>query len=103
MRNYRIYTRVKKIGDDYYEAAYKEYSPENELVSAGTEDFSSRRLATATKCYVVMVYNGRINSAGGRMTDCVGEKIRMSRNAVAIRVARMLYKNRDVARVERWG
>ena len=100
MNNFRIYTKVKKIADDYYEVSYKEYNADERLVGTGTEDFSGARLKTATKQYAVFVYNGRINRADGKMTDHVAT-IRMSKNTVAIQAARMLYEN--VARVERWG
>lgn len=47
-KTYRVYTNVKKIGEDYYEASYKEYTG-NKLTGYGTEDFSKERLKTATK------------------------------------------------------
>lgn len=99
-KTYRLYTSIKKIGgsgvDSYYEAAYKELTYDGEIVSCGTEDFSYSRLHSATKTYSVYVYNGRINKAGGKMTDCVGS-IRVSKNACAIKAARNLYDN--VARI----
>jgi len=96
-KTYRLYTSVKKIGDDYYEAKYKELTYSGELVSAGTEDFSRARLYSATRIYSVCAYNGRTNKAGGKMTDCVGS-IRISKSACAIKAARSLYNN--VARVK---
>ena len=100
MDKFRVYSKVKKIGEDYFEVTYKEYTDDGKFVCTGTEDFSGTRLKTATKKYLVFTHNGRENRAGGKMTDCVGV-IRMSRNAVAIKTARMLYGN--VARVERIG
>lgn len=96
-KRYRVYTSLKKIGDDYYEAKYEEYDGLDKLRATGTEDFTKERLRAATKCYYVQAYNGRLNRANQRMTDCVGH-IRVSKNAVAIRVARMKYEN--VARVQ---
>lgn len=97
---YKLYVDVKKLSgtgaDSYYEVAYKEFTYDGTLVSCGTEDFSYSRLRSGTKVYSVYVYNGRLNKAGGRMTDCVGN-IRISKNACAIKVARNLYDN--VARV----
>lgn len=95
-KTYRLYTNVKKIGDDYYEAAYKELTYGGRIVGAGTEDFSRERLYSATRIYSVYAYNGRTNKAGGKMTDCVGD-IRISKSACAIKAARSLYSN--VARV----
>lgn len=99
-KTYKLYTSIKRIsgsGDDsYYEAAYKELTYDGETVSCGTEDFDYRRLHSATKLYYVYVYSGRLNKAGGKMTDCVGS-IRISKNACAIKAARSLYDN--VARV----
>lgn len=97
LKRYRVYTSLNKIGDDYYEAEYEEYDGLDNLRATGTEDFTAERLRTATKKYYVQAYNGRTNRANQRMTDCVG-CIRISKNAVAIRVARMKYK--DVARVQ---
>ena len=97
MKTYRVYTNVKKIGEDYYEAEYKEYIG-NELHCIGTEDFSKQRLHSATMSFDVYKHSGRINRAGGKMTECVGT-IRTSRNACKIAVARMMYG--DVARVSR--
>lgn len=91
-KTYRLYTNVKKIGDDYYEAKYKELTYNGRLISIGIEDFSRERLYSATKIYSVYAYNGRINKAGGKMTDCVGD-IRISKTACAVKAARSLYEN----------
>lgn len=37
--NFRVYTKYKKIGDNYYEATYKEYTKDGRLVATGSEDF----------------------------------------------------------------
>lgn len=102
--NFRVYTKYKKIGDNYYEATYKEYTKDGRLVAKGSEDFSGERLLAPTKQYKVYCYNGRVMHGtaheGWRMTDCKGT-IMMSNNAVAIKVAKILYKN--VSRVVRFG
>ena len=40
----RIYGRLRKIGDDYYEAEYKDYRPDGTVFGYGFEDFSGERL-----------------------------------------------------------
>lgn len=35
----RIYGRLRKIGDDYYEAEYKDYRPDGTVFGYGFEDF----------------------------------------------------------------
>lgn len=94
---YRVYTSVKKIGENYYEATYKEYTG-NKQTGFGKEDFSKERLKTATKVFDVFEHNGRVNKSGGKMTDCCGT-IRTSKNACKIKVAKMIY-GKNVARVE---
>ena len=93
----RIYGKITKLHEDYYEVAYKEYT-DGRLTGSGTEDFSKERLATATKKFDVYCYNGRVNRAGGRMTDCEGT-IRTSSNASNIGAARIVYGADKVARV----
>ena len=39
----RIYGRLRKIGDDYYEAEYKDYRPDGTVFGYGFEDFSRPR------------------------------------------------------------
>lgn len=72
----RIYTRLRKIGDDYYEAEYKDYRPDGTVSGYGFEDFSGERLEVQTKKYEVHVYNGKTMHGavreGWRMTDIVG-------------------------------
>ena len=87
---YRIYTKVTKIGDDYYEAEYKEIDYTGRQTGYGVEDFSGNRLRTATKLYEVYQHNGRINKAGGRMTDYVGT-VRVSKNASGLKAAIKVY------------
>lgn len=55
----RIYGRLRKIGDDYYEAEYKDYRPDGTVFGYGYEDFSGERLEAQTKKYEVHVYNGK--------------------------------------------
>ncbi len=101
----RIYTRLRKIGDDYYEAEYKDYRPDGTVSGYGFEDFSGERLEAQTKKYEVHVYNGKTmhgTREGWRMTDIVGDVMRVSAKTSGLTAARILYKNRmDVARVQR--
>ena len=103
MTTYRIYTNVKKIGVDYYEATYTEYREDGSVCGAGTEDFSGARLRKATKVYNVYKHNGKVMHGayreGYKMTDCVGT-VRMSAGAVATRAAKTVYGD-DVVRVSR--
>ena len=100
LKVYKVYREVRKIREDYYEAVYTEYTQADgqvRITGYGTEDFSKERLKSATKVFDVYKYNGKVNKAGGRMTDCVGS-IRTSKNACKIQVARMLLGD-DVVRV----
>ena len=101
MKKTRIYTSVKKIGNDYYEAKYEEYT-DNELTCVGTEDFSKERLKNATKKFDVFCYNGKTMHGayreGYRMTDCVGT-MRISKSSSKITAARIKYGAENVARV----
>lgn len=100
----RIYTRLRKIGDDYYEAEYKDYRPDGTVSGYGFEDFSGERLDAQTKKYEVHVYNGKTmrgTREGWRMTDIVGDVMRVSAKTNGLTAARILYKNKDVARVQR--
>lgn len=98
----RIYTRLRKIGDDYYEAEYKDYRPDGSVSGYGCEDFSGERLETQTKKYEVHVYNGKTmhgTREGWRMTDTLGNLLRVSAKTSGLTAARTIYKN--VARVQR--
>lgn len=101
----RIYTRLRKIGDDYYEAEYKDYRPDGTVSGYGCEDFSGERLDAQTKKYEVHVYNGKTMHGavreGWRMTDIVGNVMRVSVKTNGLTAARILHKNKDVARVQR--
>ena len=103
MKTMRIYTSVKKIRNDYYEAEYQEYT-DDILTGAGTEDFSGERLRTATKKFDVYCYNGKTMHGayreGYRMTDCVGT-LRISKGGSKIAAARIMYGAENVARVGR--
>ena len=93
--------RAKQTG--CYEIGYKEFDAETgELVNEGTADFSSARKNSELKQYDVQTYTGRVNRAGGRMTETAGE-IYVSKNQKfpAIRAARLVY-GANVARVERF-
>lgn len=100
MNTYRVYTDVKKINEDYYEATYKEYRG-TQQIGYGKEDFSKARLQAATKKFDVFGYNGRVMHGvyreGYKMTDWCGT-LRTSKNACKIQVARMIY-GENVARV----
>ena len=101
----RIYGRLRKIGDDYYEAEYKDYRPDGTVFGYGFEDFSGERLEAQTKKYEVHVYNGKTMHGavreGWRMTDIVGNVMRVSVKTNGLTAARILHKNKDVARVQR--
>ena len=101
----RIYGRLRKIGDDYYEAEYKDYRPDGTVFGYGFEDFSGERLKAQTKKYEVHVYNGKTMHGavreGWRMTDIVGNVMRVSVKTNGLTAARILHKNKDVARVQR--
>lgn len=103
MKTYRIYSDIKKIGDDYYEAKYTEYFEDGTVHCVGTEDFSGERLRKGTKKYKVYKHDGRVMHGayreGYKMTENVGS-VRMSINAVAIKAAKMIY-GADVARIEK--
>lgn len=93
--------RINQSG--YYEIGYKEFDAETgELVGEGTADFSSARMRGELKRYDVQAYSGRLNRAGGRMTETIGV-IFVSKNQKypAIKAARLIYGER-VARVERF-
>lgn len=87
----------------YYEIAYKEFDAETgELIGEGSADFSSARMRGELKRYDVQAYSGRLNRAGGRMTETIGV-IFVSKNQKfpAIKAARLIYGER-VARIERF-
>lgn len=69
-----------------------------EVISDGTKDIG-RSCFDQYLVYDVQRYNGRVNKAGGRMTDYVGT-IAVSRGSrSALRAARLIY-GEDVARVD---
>ena len=87
----------------YYEITYKEYDAETgELVGEGSADFTGSRMSSELKKYLVQTYSGRVNRAGGRMTETTGW-IYVSKNQrfPAIRAARLVH-GENVARVERF-
>lgn len=87
----------------YYEIAYKEYDAETgELVGEGSADFTGSRMSSELKKYLVQTYSGRVNRAGGRMTETTGW-IYVSKNQrfPAIRAARLAY-GENVARVKKY-
>lgn len=45
----RIYLSIKKIGEDYFEAKYKDFYPDGTIAAYGCEDFSGERLKNQTK------------------------------------------------------
>ena len=98
----RIYLGVKKIGDNYFEAKYKDFYPDGTVAGYGYEDFSEERIKAYTKQYKVRVYNGKTMHGarhdGWRMTDVAGS-IRVSANASGLAAAKMIYTN--TARVQR--
>lgn len=102
---FRIYTSVKKIGDDYYEAEFEEYSDDGELHYTGIEDFCKQLLQSKTAIYGVYKYSGQVMHGayreGYKMTECVGY-IRISKSALKIKcgllAARIKYGD-DVVRI----
>lgn len=89
---FKVYGKIKKISQDYFEVTYTEYYANGKIKCISTEDFSSERLLEQTKTFKVYCYNGKImNGAyrgGYRMTDCVGT-LRVSKNSCK----RMIYGN----------
>lgn len=87
----------------YYEIAYKEFDAETgEQIGKGTADFTGTRMYKELQKYLVSVYTGETNRAGGRMTETIGV-IFVSKNQKfpAIKAARLMYGER-VARIERF-
>ena len=87
----------------YYEIAYKEFDAETgELVGEGTAYFTGTRMYKELQKYLVSVYNGETNRAGGRKTDAVGW-IYVSKNQKfpVIKAARLAY-GENVARVKKY-
>lgn len=103
MKTTRIYGKVTKLHDDYYEVEYEEYT-DDIPTGAGTEDFINERLRDQTKKFDVYCYNGKTMKGayrdGYRMTDCVGT-MRISKNSSKITAARIKYGAENVARVGR--
>lgn len=99
----RIYLSIKKIGEDYFEAKYKDFYPDGTVAAYGCEDFSGERLKNQTKKYEVRVYNGKTMHGaahdGWRMTDTVGNIMRVSAKTSGLAAAKILYKN--AGRVQR--
>lgn len=86
----------------YYEIAYKEFDAETgELVGEGTADFTGTRIYKELKKYLVFVYNGETNRAGGKKTDA-SEWIYVSKNQKfpVIKAARFIC-GENVARVRK--
>lgn len=87
----------------YYEITYKEFDAETgEQIGEGSADFTGSRMSNELKKYLVQTYSGRVNRAGGRMTETTGW-IYVSKNQKfpAIKAARLIYGER-VARIERF-
>lgn len=83
---------------------YKDYRPDGTVSGYGYEDFSGERLEAQTKKYDVHVYNGKTmhkTREGWRMTDIVGNVMRVYAKTNGLTAARILHKNKDVARVQR--
>lgn len=99
-RNFRIYGTKKQLSVDkecpYYEVEYKEYKADGTLYCVGTEDFSEKRLRTATKTYGIYTYR----DTERRRTECSGG-MRISLNAYAIRVAKFLFESKcgEIAKI----
>lgn len=108
----RVYTGIEKTirnadwknkETGYYEIPYKEFDAETgELIGEGTADFTGTRKREELKRYIVQTFSGRVNRAGGRMTETAGW-IYVSKNQKfpAIKAARLIYGER-VARIERF-
>lgn len=87
----------------YYEIGYKEFDAENgELVGEGTADFTGTRMYKELQKYLVRVYTGETNRAGGRKTE-PSEWIYVSKNQKfpVIKAARLAY-GENVARVKKY-
>lgn len=87
----------------YYEITYKEFDAETgELIGEGSADFTGSRMSSELKKYLVQTYSGRVNRAGGRVTETTGW-IYVSKNQKfpAIKAARLIYGER-VARVKKY-
>ena len=98
----RIYLSIKKIGEDYFEARYKDFYPDGTVAAYGCEDFSGERLRSQTKRYEVRVYNGQIMHGAryeGRKMTSFANDIRVSAKSSGLAAAKILYKN--AARVQR--
>ena len=98
----RIYLKVRRLAEDYYEAQYREYNADGTLCGGGYEDFSKERLKSQTKYYEVRTFTGKVmhgtRNEGWRMTAISGW-IRVSAKTSGLTAAKMAFKN--VARVER--
>ena len=92
----RIYGNAKKIGDSYFEVAYKDINEEGKTINEGTEDFSGARLRNVNR-YDIREFTGRKNISGGAMTETFAT-IRIMKGTSPSKVAKALYGDR-VARV----
>lgn len=87
----------------YYEIAYKEFDAKTgELVGEGTAYFTGTRMYKELQEYLVCVYTGETNRAGGRKTE-PSEWIYVSKNQKfpVIKAARLAY-GENVARVKKY-
>ena len=82
----RIYLSIKKIGEDYFEASYKDFYPDGTVAAYGCEDFSGERLKNQTKKYEVRVYNGKtatVSKAGNYIIEAILFSVTGSQSGVS--------------------
>ena len=61
----RIYGKLNKISEGYFEVPYKEYRPDGSLKATGSEDFTADRLHSQTHYYSIRTWDGQRRNAGG--------------------------------------
>lgn len=82
----KIYGGKRKIGDDYLEVKFTEYSGDGDIIREGTEDFSQERYSRVP-VYEIWTWDGQRTNKGGKRWFEHAQTIRSTGKPAEIRAA----------------